>query len=83
MHTFGTPTKTDILIVGGTGHSNVALQGYYPNMTNHIPVDYHNDALYGEKIRDSVKFNSGSEMELLYAVGYLDQAQSYNPKGKI
>ncbi|MHA1451695.1 MAG: hypothetical protein ACTSRD_02410 [Promethearchaeota archaeon] len=82
MHTYGASTKTDIVVVGGTGHSAVSLQGYYPNMSNHIPVDYHNEATWqSEKIRDSVKFlnpNNGN-MELIYASGYNDGT----PKGRI
>jgi len=84
MHTYGGPTITDLVVVGGGQSSNVALQGYWPNMTNHIPVDYHNDAEYEEKIRDSVKFlnpNSGN-MELIYASGYYNDG-TYSYVGKI
>jgi hypothetical protein len=82
MHTYGPITKTDLLVVGGKQDADVSLQGYYPNMTNHIPVDYHNDAEYSEVIRDSVKVNNGGEMMMIYSSGYIDQ-NTYEPKGKI
>jgi hypothetical protein len=74
-HTYGAPTLTDLLVVGTDRNAGMyAIQGYWPNMTNHLPVDYHSDnsGTYAPDIvRDMVKFlnpNNGN-MEIIYAEG--------------
>ncbi|MHA1111400.1 MAG: hypothetical protein ACTSRE_09880 [Promethearchaeota archaeon] len=74
-HTYGAPTLTDLLVVGTNRNSGMyAVQGYWPNMSNHLPSDFHSDnsgTHAADVVRDMVKFlnpNSGN-MEIIYAEG--------------
>ena len=75
IHTYGAPTLTDLLAVGTSRNAGMyAVQGYWPNMSNHLPVDYHSDnsgTYAADIVRDMVKFlnpNNGN-MEIIYAEG--------------
>jgi len=76
VHTLaGQTTSTDLVVVGTHRNAGMyALQGYYPNMTNHLPVDYHSDnnpPHDADIIRDMVKFLNpiSGNMEVIYAEG--------------
>ncbi|MHA1511492.1 MAG: hypothetical protein ACTSRX_07215, partial [Promethearchaeota archaeon] len=84
IHTYGAPTLTDLVVVGTDRSAGMyAVQGYWPNMTNHLPSDYHSDnsgTNAADIVRDMVKFlnpNNGN-MEIIYAEG-----NSYDDDGKI
>jgi len=84
IHTYGAPTLTDLVVVGTDRSAGMyAVQGYWPNMTNHLPSDYHSDnsgTYAADIVRDMVKFlnpNNGN-MEIIYAEG-----NSYDDDGKI
>ncbi len=78
IHTYGTPSITDLVVVGTDRSAGMyAVQGYWPNMTNHLPSDYHSDNSginAADIVRDMVKFlnpNNGN-MEIIYAEGNSD-----------
>ncbi len=84
IHTYGAPTLTDLVVVGTDRSAGMyAVQGYWPNMTNHLPSDYHSDNSgtdAADIVRDMVKFlnpNNGN-MEIIYAEG-----NSVDDDGKI
>ncbi|QEE15205.1 hypothetical protein DSAG12_01029 [Promethearchaeum syntrophicum] len=84
IHTYGAPTITDLVAVGTDRYSGMyAVQGYWPNMTNHLPSDYHSDnggINDADIVRDMVKFLNpiNGNMEIIYAEG-----NSMDDDGKI